>query len=456
MLVGVVATVGVLHTMVPDHWMPIAVVARQQNWSDAQTARAALTAGAGHVVSTLLIGFVVWVGGATFAVRFGSFIDTAASVALVAFGLWTAATGLHGQRHLGDQAVSHHTHASRSGSPVRPERGSLVGRTILESRIVHIIDAEADPEYTVVRPPPVGSRTMLGIPLLREGTLIGVLILTRSVVQPFGDMQIALANTFAGQAVIAIENVRLINELRSRTTDLARSVEELRALGDVSQAVNSTLNLATVLDTIVAKAVQLSGTDAGTIYEFDMQHKELLLRSTYGMNEELIEALKNQHLGVSEPIMDRAVARREPVQIEDLAARPSTPAQEIIVRAGFRALLVVPLLGRDHVVGALVVRRKAPGAFSQGTIDLLKTFAAQSVLAIQNAHLFTEIDDKSRQLEIASQHKSQFLANMSHEMRTPLNAILGYTELILDSIYASPQRRCARFSNAYRPTASIC
>ena len=98
-------------------------------------------------------------------------------------------------------------------------------------------------------------------------------------------------------------------------------------------------------------------------------------------------------------------------------------------------LLVVPLLGRDHVIGVLAVRRKAPGAFPQSTVDLLKTFAAQSVLAIQNAHLFTEIDEKSRQLEIASQHKSQFLANMSHELRTPLNAILGYTELILDNIY---------------------
>ena len=112
-----------------------------------------------------------------------------------------------------------------------------------------------------------------------------------------------------------------------------------------------------------------------------------------------------------------------------------TPARDIVSRAGYRALLVVPLLARDHVVGALVVRRKAPGAFPQDTVDLLKTFAAQSVLAIQNAHLFTEIDEKSRQLEIASQHKSQFLANMSHELRTPLNAILGYTELILDNIY---------------------
>src|SRR5262249_48227660 len=168
-------------------------------------------------------------------------------------------------------------------------------------------------------------------------------------------------------------------------------------------------------------------------YEFDEQQRELHQRSTYGMSEELIKALKDQHIGLGEPIVERAVARSEPVQIEDLTVIHRTPAQDIVASAGFRALLVVPLVGREHIAGALVVRRRAPGTFPQSTVDLLKTFAAQSVLAIQNAHLFTEIDEKSRQLEIASQHKSQFLANMSHELRTPLNAILGYTELILDN-----------------------
>jgi signal transduction histidine kinase len=203
----------------------------------------------------------------------------------------------------------------------------------------------------------------------------------------------------------------------------------------VSQAVNSTLDLKTVLDTIVAKAVQLSGTEAGTIYEFDENQHDLLFHSTYGMDDSVIAALKDHHIGISEPTIDQAVRSRAPVQISDVREIPMTPARDITSRAGYRALLVVPLLARDHVIGALVVRRKAPGAFPQDTVDLLKTFAAQSVLAIQNAHLFTEIDEKSRQVEIASQHKSQFLANMSHELRTPLNAILGYTELILDKIY---------------------
>jgi GAF domain-containing protein len=314
--------------------------------------------------------------------------------------------------------------------------GSISGRAMVEGRVTHVADVLEDAEYELKDEARAGGlRTMLAVPLMREGMPVGVIVLQRHAVRPFSDKQIELVATFADQAVIAIENVRLVNELRDSTTELGRSVEELRALGDVSQAVNSTLDLATVLSTIVSRAVQLSGTEAGAIYEFDERQTELELRSTYGMSEELITALREQHIGLGEPIFHRAVTHREPVQIPNLRDVPSTPGQDIVARAGFRALLVIPLFARDRVIGALVVRRKAPGAFPENTVDLLKTFAAQSVLAIQNAHLFTEIDEKSRQLEIASQHKSQFLANMSHELRTPLSAILGYTELILDNIY---------------------
>jgi GAF domain-containing protein len=330
---------------------------------------------------------------------------------------------------------------ARRRGPFYPPPGSGIWEAIATKQTVHLADLAAARSYLERHPAAVeavelgGVRTFLAVPMLRDSELVGMIVIYRQEVRLFTTKQIELVTNFARQAIIAIENVRLLNELRARTTDLARSVEELRALGDVSQAVNSTLNLATVLDTIVAKAVQLSDTEAGAIYEFDEQRKELQLRSTYGMTDELINALSNQHIGLDEPTVQRSFTNREPVQIPNLGDVPSTPAQDIVARAGYRALLFVPMLSPDGVVGALVVRRTRPGEFSPNIIDLLKTFSAQSVLAIQNAHLFTEIDDKSRQLEIASQHKSQFLANMSHELRTPLNAILGYTELILDNIY---------------------
>ena len=280
-----------------------------------------------------------------------------------------------------------------------------------------------------------GVRTVLAIPMLKDDEHVGALVVYRREARPFSEKQIGLLTNLAAQAVIAIENARLLGELRQRTDELWRSVGELKALGEVSQAVNSTLDLETVLATIVTKAVQLSGTDAGAIYVFDERQREFYLRSTYGMNQELIAALRQGSVGLDDPNVALAMARGEPIQVADLQDDAQSPLNEIILRAGFRARLVAPLIHGGEVVGMLVVRRRTPGAFAANTVDLMRTFAAQSVLAIQNARLFHEIEDKSHQIEAASKHKSQFLANMSHELRTPLNAILGYTELILDSIY---------------------
>ncbi len=323
--------------------------------------------------------------------------------------------------------------------PVVP--GTVSGRCVLERRPVHVADLQAEtemfPEGSAIARD-LGHRTILGVPLLREGTPLGAIILRRAKVEPFTDKQIELVTTFADQAVIAIENSRLFGEVQARTEELARSVEELRALGEVSQAVNSTLDLQTVLSTIVTKAVQLSGTEAGAIYVFDEARQEFELRATHGMEAAMTAALRDQRIPTGERRIARATAQRSPLQIPDLLEEPYSPVLEIVIRAGYRAMLVLPLLRPDHIVGALVVRRRAPGEFPQGTIELLETFAAQSVLAIQNARLFREIEEKGRELAEASKHKSQFLANMSHELRTPLNAILGYTELILDSIYGEP------------------
>ena len=230
--------------------------------------------------------------------------------------------------------------------------------------------------------------------------------------------------------------VRLENEVKERTAELARSIEELRALGEVSQAVNSTINLDTVLSTIIAKAVQLSGTAAGTIWVFNEPSQEFRLRASYGMDDILISGVRAQPIGIGETVVGQAAARRQPIQIPDVQQLDSSSlVLDVILRAGFRALLAIPLLSTDRTVGALVVRRKEPGEFPKQTIDLLQTFGTQSVLAIQNAYMFRDIQDKARALTIASKHKSQFVANMSHELRTPLAAMLGYTELLVDGLF---------------------
>jgi signal transduction histidine kinase len=282
------------------------------------------------------------------------------------------------------------------------------------------------------------ARKMVGpIQALRAGAArIGSGDLSQRISVKTGDELEALADQFNDMTGKLQESYSdLEKKVEQRTHELAQSVAELRALGEVSQAVNSTLHLQEVLITIVSKAVQLSNTDAGAIYDYDEVKQEFGLRATYGMTDELITALKGRHIGIGDAGIGPAANQRAPLQIADLQQESPSELLDLVLRAGYRAVLIVPLLGAERVVGALVVRRKSPGEFSKETIDLLQTFAAQSVLAIQNARLFHEIEDKSRQLEVASQHKSQFLANMSHELRTPLNAILGYTELILDDIY---------------------
>jgi signal transduction histidine kinase len=329
-----------------------------------------------------------------------------------------------------------------AGWPIR--RGWVTGRAVIDRAPVHVHDLQEriqefpDGGEMALR---MGHRTTLAIPLMREKEAIGAFMIRRTEVKPFTDKQIELVATFADQAVIAIENVRLFDEVQTRTHELSQSVGELRALGEVSQAVNSTLDLETVLSNIVAKAVQLSGTEAGAIYGYDELAREFRLRATYGMDQSLIDALKRRHIGLDEPHIASAFAQREPSQVADLREEAASELNDIIVSAGYRARMLAPLLRGEDIVGMLVVRRRTPGEFAKNTVDLIKTFAAQSALAIQNARLFHEIEKKSCELAEASQHKSQFLANMSHELRTPLNAILGYTELMADGAYGEPSEK---------------
>jgi two-component system, NtrC family, sensor kinase len=317
--------------------------------------------------------------------------------------------------------------------PIALNRESATGRAILERRVVHIIDVSADPEYKWAGREGQRTPTILAVPMLRDATVIGVITVTRVEVRPFSDKQIELVTTFADQAVIAIENVRLFQELQARTGELTRSVEELEALSAVSRTVSSTLDLPTVLTTIVSRAVQLSGAAGGVIYEYDEATQSFPLQTTHRMEEELVEVLRSAPIHLGEGATGQAALRREPVQLPDIGdeqAYSATRIRTVLLQLGYRSVLAVPLLSEQRILGVLTVWRQAVGLFPDEIVNLLQTFATQSALAIQNARLFRELQAKSRELEVASRHKSEFLANMSHELRTPLNAIIGYSEML--------------------------
>jgi GAF domain-containing protein len=347
---------------------------------------------------------------------------------------------------------------AKYGAMLSPEtlpltRDFPAGRAVLDGQTIHIHDilAEIETEYPDARVPQqlTGTRTALNVPLMREGVAIGAIGIRRTEVNPFTDKQIALLKTFADQAVIAIENVRLFQELQQRTRELLESVEEMKALSEVGQAVSSTLDLETVLETIVARAVGLSGTDCGVIYEYDESAQEFNLRASHNMEAEAVEALRAARIRAGEGATGQAAINRAPVQIPDTfdqQERSTSRLRPLLNRLGYRSLLTVPILREQQIMGGLTVWRRKVGEFEPEVVNLLQTFATQSALAIQNARLFREIEDKSKQIEAANRHKSEFLANMSHELRTPLNAIIGFSEVLGERLFGELNEKQAEYT----------
>jgi signal transduction histidine kinase/CheY-like chemotaxis protein len=329
--------------------------------------------------------------------------------------------------------------------PIAVTRDTLIGRVALDRTTQQLVDVLADPSYRRQDLQRLAQfRTLMSAPMLVDDEVVGVLSVWRTEVDPFDEREIQLLGTFAAQAAIAVRHVSLVSALESRSAELASKVNQLEALSEVGETVRSSLDLDEVLVTIVTNAVRLTGTDGGSLMEYDESTGVFSVRCAYGSSQALLDRLQEVRIERESSLVGRAALDRRPLEVADLANLAGArldPHLQTLYDDGWRSVLAVPLLRQDQMLGALVIRRRTAGTFSAETLELLETFAGQSALAIVNARLYRELATKSAELEVVSQHKSEFLASMSHELRTPLNAVIGFSEVLLDQMFGPVNER---------------
>jgi two-component system NtrC family sensor kinase len=322
--------------------------------------------------------------------------------------------------------------AARAVFPRRPSRETVAGMAVMTRDVFTIEDVLADSEYVFKAGADWGLRSALGLPLLRGGEPIGALAICRPHPGAFDPKLVALLRTFADQAVIAIENTRLFNEREARNRELAEALEQQTATSEILRVIaRSASDVQPVFDTIAAAARRLCQARSANVLRLEAGQLRLVATAVDGARAEAaLRTIWPRAVG-RDTAAGRAVLAREVVAVVDVLADPEYGAGPAAAEAGYRSALGVPLLREGVPIGAITIGRAEPGPLPPALVALVRTFADQAVIAIENTRLFTELQDKTRELEIASRHKSAFLANMSHELRTPLHAVLGFTRIVL-------------------------